>query len=102
MAKLMKLKGLKTFTAPKFGDVIVRKGEVARFDDAIGERLMESGRYNADKDFITYWEEMPEGTTVDHDFGITPVPVDDTAAPAVSPVVAAKATTVKRAQRRAA
>lgn len=68
MAKLLKLVNLTSYISPLTRDTLVEQGQVSKFSDASGERLLTQGRTNAEDEFMPYFKEEPEGTAVSHDF----------------------------------
>lgn len=107
MSKLLKLTGLKSYTAPALGEVVVQKGQIIRVSDKIA-RLLEKGQKapkSADDEPTPYFTEptISEANKVDIDFTVPkPTSVDepdeDETPPAPAPA-AKKATTVRRGQR---
>lgn len=107
MSKLLKLTGLKSYTAPALGEVVVQKGQIIRVSDKIA-RLLEKGQKNpksADDEPIPYFTEptISEAGKVDIDFTIpkpteADEPDEDETPPAPTRAPAKKAA-VRRGQR---
>lgn len=74
MARNLKLVGLKTYTNAVTKSVIVKKGDICRFDESVADKVIEGARKNADDEAVPYWEETDEKAT--HDFASE---VNDTA-----------------------
>lgn len=68
MSKVLKLSGLKSFTGPFTGGVVVQKGEVIRVTDAVAAKIEEGGRNNSEGEKIHYWVEPTASDKVNHDF----------------------------------
>jgi hypothetical protein len=64
MPKKLKLTGLKVYVNAL---VMIRKGQVATFSPEVEEKILELGRYNAEKDFVPYFAEVHPDTPVDFD-----------------------------------
>lgn len=107
MSTKLKLTGLMTYTGHATripgaeSAAVVRKGEIALFNDDIAIRLLDGGKVNADGDFTGYWTEIEGDDPVQHNFAtdevtktpVTPLGDEDTTTPGK---------TIRRAQRPAA
>ncbi len=72
MSKVLKLTGLKSWTGSVSNSNVVRKGEIARFDDDVAAKVMAGKRLNSDGEPVPYWVEVEGETTPKYDFS-TPV-----------------------------
>jgi hypothetical protein len=83
MPKKLKLTGLKVYVNAL---VMIRKGQVAMFSPDVEAKVMEVGRFNAEREFIPYFTVVGDDTPVDHDLSgenlvpeavVTPAPVPE-------------------------
>jgi len=77
MSKILKLVALQTYVGRATMGTIVKKKECCLFSDEVAEKLLESGRTNAEGEFIAYWTEQPSETAYHWDFSevkLTAVP----------------------------
>lgn len=72
MAKNLKLTGLVSYTGlatMKDGvSVVVKNGEVCRFEDAVAEKVLEGFRVNRENQEVPYFEEVAGDTPINHNF----------------------------------
>ena len=68
MAKILKLTGIETYVSPATSGVIVKRGDVCKFSDAVSTALLKGSRKDREGEDISYWVEQDEDEPTKYDF----------------------------------
>lgn len=108
MSMKLKLTGLVTYTghATKLPGVeaaaVVRKGEIALFNDDIATRLLDGGKVTSEGDFVGYWTQVENDEPPQHNFATDEVAKTPTVPLDTDEDTTTPGKTVRRVQRPAA